>query len=79
MSKYDMDALENDIGYLRKGTDEIKLCLYGDRKDPESEGLVDIVRKNTGFRKRVTKFFVITWGAIIVPVSHYLYIKFKGN
>lgn len=78
-SKYDMKMLKSDISYLKKGTDEIKLCLYGDRTNPKSEGLVDIVRRNTNFRKRITKLFAITWGAIAIPIGQFFYNLFKTN
>ena len=72
-SKYDMTELSMDIKYLKDKVRRIDICLNGDDSNPESLGLVHLVRNNTKFRQKVTKILSATWTAITVVVGKTIY------
>jgi len=71
--KYDMTELGLDIKYLKDKVQKIDTCLNGDDSDPESLGLVHLVRNNTKYRQRVTKILSATWSAISVISVKFIY------
>ena len=73
ISKYDMTKLCNDMEYLKNKLQKIDICLNGDDSNPESLGLVFLVMENSNFRKKISKFFVATWTAIIALIGKFAY------
>ena len=71
--KYDMTELHMDIKYLKDKVQRIDICLNGDDSNPESLGLVYLVRENTNFRQRIIKAFTATWTVIIAIVAKFTY------
>ena len=63
-AKYNMTEFRTDMKYLKDKVQKIDVCLNGDDSNPESLGLVHLVMKNTGFRRRITKVLSATWLAI---------------
>lgn len=65
MNKDEREYLELQLKPIKNDIHDLKICLLGEIGNPESLGLVGIVKENTNFRKIASKALWLVFAGLI--------------